>query len=259
MKNKEKTVSAENRIRLRRRILLCIGLPLWVLAGFILAAILVSVIDEIFKATGLLAEGAVNGSLRNAVITALAYTLTLVIVTAVPFKLQKISTTKEELGLTRLPSWLDMVLAPTSFVAYLLLAGILISVVDGLFPSFDAEQAQEVGFDNLSRYYEYILAFITLVIIAPVAEEVLMRGYLYGKLRKVTSAAGALIITSLLFSLMHFQWNVALSVLPLGILLAVLRETTGSIWAGILLHMIKNGFAFYFLFINPTFLNTIGG
>src|SRR5690606_8601947 len=127
----------------------------------------------------------------------------------------------------------------------------LILLTKSLFPSFDAEQVQEVGFDNLSRYYEYALAFITLVVIAPVAEETLVRGYLYGKLRRVTSAAGAIIITSLLFSLMHFQWNVALAVLPLGILLAVLRETTGSIWAGILLHMLKNGLAFYFLYVSP--------
>jgi len=38
-----------------------------------------------------------------------------------------------------------------------------------------------------------------------------------------------------------------------------LREVTGSIWAGTLLHMLKNGIAFYFLFVNPTLLNTIGG
>lgn len=252
MKNKEKAAPAQSRASLRRRVFLSIGLPLWILAGFFAASVLVVVIDEIFKGTGLLADGSMNASLRNAVLTALAYVFTLVIVIGVPLKLFNDPATKEELGLTRLPSWMDILLAVVSLVIYLPLAGILVVFAQSLFPSFDAEQAQEVGFDNLSRYYEYILAFITLVIIAPVAEEILVRGYLYSKLRKVTSVAGAIIITSLLFSLMHFQWNVALVVLPLGILLAVLRETTGSIWAGILLHMLKNGIAFYFLYVSPS-------
>lgn len=244
---------------LKRRLLTAVGLPVWVLAGFILAAVLVGLVDEVLNRTGILPAGAMNSSLRNTVIAALVYALSLAIVIGVPWHWRRLRTTKEELGLTRLPSWFDILLAPASFAVYMLLAGILLAVVTGLFPGFDAEEAQDVGFDNLNHYYEYVLAFMTLVVIAPIAEEVLVRGYLYGKLKKVTPVVPALLISSLLFSLMHFQWNVALNVLPLGIVMVVLREMTGSIWAGILLHMLKNGIAFYLLFINPSILNTIGG
>ncbi len=247
----------ENRPSMKRRILTVIGLPAWVLASFIMAAIIVGLADEALHLTGTIPEGAINDSLRNTVIAALVYLLTLVIVIRVPEAWRGIRTTKEELGLTKLPTWLDIVLAPAAFIMYMLAAGVLMLAVSALVPGFDAEQVQEVGFEGVSKYYEYILAFITLVVIAPVAEEVLVRGYLYGKLRKVSSIAVAMIISSLLFSLMHFQWNVAINVLPLAIIMVGLREMTGSIWAGILLHMLKNGVAFYLLFINPSIIDTI--
>ena len=94
-----------------------------------------------------------------------------------------------------------------------------------------------------------MLAFITLVVIAPVAEEVLFRGYLYGKLKKYVPVWAAILITSALFGLIHGTWNVAVDTFALSIILCLLRESTGGIWASILLHMIKNGIAFYFLFI----------
>lgn len=252
-KTEEKSVS------LKRRWLLWIGLPAWVLVGFIAAAIIIGLVYEIAIQTGLLNSAAINESIINTVIAALVYVLTLVIVIGVPLKARGIKTSKAELGLTRWPSWTDIVFAPMGFLLYLIAAGILLAAVTAIFPGFDADEAQEVGFDGISHIYEYVLAFLTLVVVAPLAEEVLVRGYLYGKLRKVTSVVGAVVITSLLFSLMHFQWNVALNVLPLGIILALLRESTGSIWASVLLHMVKNGVAFYVLFVNPNVLNGLGG
>jgi membrane protease YdiL (CAAX protease family) len=47
------------------------------------------------------------------------------------------------------------------------------------------------------------------------------------------------------------QWATALDTFALGIVAGSLRLLSGSIWAGMLLHAIKNGIAYYFLFINP--------
>ena len=248
----------ENKPSMKQRVLAVIGLPLWVLISFITAALIVSALDAFLRDSGILTDSMVSSSLRNTVIAALVYILSLVIVIGLPLKLRNVRTTKEELGLTKLPTWSDLLLAPAGFLVYAVLAGLLTSLVTGFIPGFNAEQVQDVGFDSISHYYEYVLAFITLVVIAPFAEEVLIRGYLYGKLRKFTSFAVAILISSLLFALMHFQWNVAVSVFPLAIVMVVLREKTDSIWAGILLHMMKNGIAFYLLFINPSLLNTIG-
>ena len=80
-----------------------------------------------------------------------------------------------------------------------------------------------------------------------------------GKLRKSMPVWAAIIITSLLFALVHFQWNVALDTFALSIVLCLLRLVTKSLWAPILLHAMKNGLAFYLLFINPSLISTIGG
>lgn len=192
------------------------------------------------------------------VAAALIYVLTLAIVVSVPWWVSKSRTDKKQLGLLRLPSWLDIGLAPAGLVIYLIATAIFTTIAMTI-PGFDANQMQETGFANLSYRYEYFLAFATLVVIAPLAEEVLFRGYLYGKLRNYVPAWFGVLLTSLLFAAVHGQWNVAVDVFALSLVLCILREITGNIWASFLLHMLKNGIAYYLLFINPTLLNIMGG
>lgn len=233
-------------------------LPLWVVLGYAASQLAVVGVVLALKALGFSFAG-INVAVLNTVVAACVYLLSLIFVVGIPWIVKKRTTTKAELGLTRLPSWLDIGLAPVSFIIYLIASGVILLVVRQLFPLFDSLQAQEVGFANLSSRYEYILAFITLVVIAPLAEEVLFRGYLYGKLRKSGPVWLAILITSILFGAVHGQWNVGIDVFVLSIMLCALREITGSIWAGVLLHMMKNGVAFYLLFINPSLLRIIGG
>lgn len=240
-----------------RRLLAAIGLPVWVLAGFGTSVGVTIGIMWLATAAGLDLRS-LNETVLSTVIAAFTYLLTLVIVIGVPYILKR-QTTRQHLGLRRLPNWMDILLAPAGFVVYLLCSGIIVTLVTQLVPGFDGTQAQEVGFTNLAETYQYILAFATLVVIAPIAEEALFRGYLYGKLRGVVSIWLAVLLTSVVFGVVHGQWNVGIDVFVLSVVMCILREMTGNIWAGVLVHMIKNGLAFYLLFINPTLLNTIGG
>lgn len=232
-------------------------LPLWVLVGFSISKLVITGFALALIAFGV-PQAVLASAVSNTVFAAAIYTLSLVIVIFMPWWLKKRWTSKKELGLQRLLSWTDIGLAPLGLGLYLLLSGILLYIVTLLFPAFDGSQVQETGFGHLASHSEYILAFLTLVVVAPVAEEILFRGYLYGKLRKTIPAWLAILITSILFAVVHGQWNVALDVFALSIMLCILREVTGSIWAGILLHMMKNGIAFYLLFINPSLLGIIG-
>lgn len=237
---------------------MAIVLPGWVFVSFLGANILVGVIIELLQATSLYIPTA-SDPVFNTVLAAVVYSFTLAITLGVPWLLKRRMTSKRELGIDRLPDWIDIMLAPAGAIIYLLGAGLLVGIFMKLFPQIDYEQAQDIGFKDLSGYWQYLLAFVTLVVIAPIAEEVLFRGYLYGKLRKHVSLWLAMLLTSVLFGAAHGQWNVAIDTFALSIVLCSLREVTGSIWAGTLLHMLKNGLAFYVLFINPSFLTTIGG
>ncbi len=243
---------------LRRAIGYAVALPIWVAASFITAQLIVVLGITVLEATSVTLPPD-NDPVFNTIIAAIVYVMTLVIVAGLPYLVQRRVTTRQDLGLTRLISWLDILLTPAAVVIYFVFSGLLIYAFSALFPSVDLEQAQEVGFRDLSGRLQYVLAFLTLVVVAPIAEEALFRGYLFGKLKKHIPVWLAVLITSALFALAHGQWNVAVDTFALSIVLCSLREVTGSIWAGVLLHMAKNGIAFYFLFINPALLNTLGG
>jgi membrane protease YdiL (CAAX protease family) len=235
-----------------------VGLLLWVAVGFAVAQAILTLIAFALNGLGVSLK-LINPAILQTVFAALVYMLTLVVVLGVPWWVRKSRTEKSEAGLARLPSWLDMSLAPAGFIVYLIVTAIMTTIATSIIPGFDAAQTQQTGFANLAYRYEYILAFATLVILAPLAEEILFRGYLFGKLRKYIPAWAAILLTSILFGLIHGQWNVGVDVFALSLVLCTLREITGSIWAGVLLHMMKNGLAFYLLFINPSLLNIMGG
>lgn len=232
-----------------------IGLPAQVLLSFVAANVIVVIGLLILQATGM--SFATESAVFNAILAAIVYILTLAMTLGASWVLLRRLSTRKDLGIDRLPSWMDIILSPAGAVVYLLLSGIAITLFSVFFPQIDLQQSQEIGFQNLSGYSQYLLAFVTLVVVAPVAEEVLFRGYLYGKLRKHAPVWLGALITSGLFAVAHGQWNVAIDTFALSLVMCSLREITGSIWAGTLLHMMKNGLAFYLLFINPSLLGTL--
>jgi len=230
--------------------------PAWVTVSFFAAQILVG---GLVIALGLMNAPleSVNIAIFNTTITAIIYIITILLVIGLPWLTKKITTNMNEVGLTRLPNWTDIILTPAGLVVYLTLSSLLIFLATRFLPNFDVNQIQNTGFNQLSQQYEYILAFATLVIIAPVAEEILFRGYLFGKLKKYVPIWIAIIATSLLFGVIHGAWNIMIDTFALSVILCLLRELTGNMWASILLHMVKNGIAFYILFIYPTILTTL--
>ncbi len=205
----------------------------------------------------------------TAVFSALFYVLAMALIIFVPPLLKKCwhknhNTAKEkltlpsrtELGLKDLPTWTDIGLAPVGYLVYLVL-GMAVTSLFSLFPWFDVNQAQDVGFSTYMAGGEKVIAFITLVVIAPIAEEIIFRGWLYGKIRNklsqsmtnLVSMIVSALLVSVLFGAIHLQWNVGVNVFALSLVLCALREITGTIYSGILLHMFKNGLAFYLLYV----------
>lgn len=193
------------------------------------------------------------------IFSALVYVVSLLIIILVPWKLLKMKTTREELGLRELPTWTDILLAPIAFIVFLIASGFIMAVMQAILPSIDWTQEQDVGFNNIISNLDFVLAFLSLVVVAPIAEEVIFRGWLYGKMRRKMSAVPAILIVSLLFGLVHGQWNVGVVVFTMSIAMCLIRELTGTIWGGILVHMIKNGLAFYALYVNPGLFGAISG
>ena len=160
----------------------------------------------------------------------------------------QLSATRAELGLTDAPTLTDIFLSPVGYVVYVIFDYFLTEILSA-FSWFNAEETQDIGFAYFITTADRMFAIIAVVFVAPIAEEVIMRGWLYGKLRNRTGIVVALIITSLVFAVLHGQWNVAIVTFALSAVLCGLREITGTIWSGIILHILVNGVAFYLRYI----------
>ena len=221
-----------------------LGLAAWVGVSLLVVQFLLGMIF-----VWIMPESALTSNTVNSVYQVIVYALALAMIIGLPWAILKKKTTRDELGLRGLPTWTDILLAPIGLVVVLFAAGALTALMMALLPGVNWEQAQDVGYHGLYQASDFILAFICLVVLAPICEEIIFRGWLYGKLRFKMPAVPAILITSVLFGLMHGQWNVGVTVFAMSVGMCVMREFTGTIWSGILLHMIKNGIAFYFLFV----------
>ncbi|MFH6784789.1 MULTISPECIES: CPBP family intramembrane glutamic endopeptidase [Methylobacterium] len=82
-----------------------------------------------------------------------------------------------------------------------------------------------------------------LVVLAPLAEEMLFRGDLFGRLRRHLAPAATVAVSAAVFALCHAENGLLqpVSVLPLGVALGAMRLWSGSLWPCIALHAASNG------------------
>lgn len=244
---------------------LILALPMWVYGVFMVVQVLVAMtVSGIGKLGVDIQIG--NTVTQTALISSLVYLLSLVLVMGIPYWLAGRRTSLKLLGINDWPTILEVIIAPLAMVVYMLLTGILMLIAINLF-SVDIHQRQALPFSEtmLATHSQYLLAFITLVVLAPIVEELLFRGYLYGKLRNSFKIWISVLATSLAFGLAHLwvgfnnplQWAVAIDTFALSVIMTTAREYMGAIWVPILMHMIKNGLAFYLLFINPNAINQL--
>lgn len=156
----------------------------------------------------------------------------------------------QAIGFGRRPNWKDLQKAVIGFLAFyalLIIAGALINV---FIPSINNQQ-QDVGFNTINTLSDSIFAFAALVILPPLGEETLVRGYLYSGLRSKWRFVPAMLLTSVLFGAAHLSgtdhgllWSGAIDTFLLSLVLVYLRESTGVLYAGMLVHMFNNVIAF---------------
>ncbi|WP_427193345.1 CPBP family intramembrane metalloprotease [Treponema denticola] len=100
--------------------------------------------------------------------------------------------------------------------------------------------------------------FIATVIISPIFEEILYRGLMYNKLKEISNAFIGVLISSILFALLHIpKYGFGINTFFLflvGILLTYCYEKTDNIYVPIFVHSINNFFIFLFNYVYFYFL-----
>ena len=108
-------------------------------------------------------------------------------------------------------------------------------------PAFDSGNGSLFETD-LERPYKTVLLFLTSAVAPAFAEEFMFRGMIYANLRPYGRGV-AILISALLFGLMHQNAGQLLYTTAAGIVLAVVYELTGSFWCCVLLHFFNNFYA----------------
>jgi membrane protease YdiL (CAAX protease family) len=221
---------------------------LWLMFCYFLAQLLIFVTIELLPI-----EIYSDDTATLALISALVYAATLAILVLVPWRLRgrlklpaKIS---DLVGLQRKIAWSDLTKAVSTFLLYMVALIGIMQIFALLFPEL-SEQEQNLGFEKSGNSFgQLALIFVSLVIIPPVVEELIMRGFLFGRLRAKVAFWPAAIVVSLVFAVAHGQVNVAVDTFVLSLFLCHVREQTGAVWSPIIIHMLKNLLGFLLVFV----------
>jgi membrane protease YdiL (CAAX protease family) len=234
---------------------------IFTLAIFFISQILASLLISLYPlARGQSAEAAQTW-LENSTPAQFAYVLMIEVITVVSvfWLLRHWRLLPKYIGMVK-PRLFDFARGLGAFILYFPVNTVASILLVKIVPSLNSNQNQDIGFQGAhSGGPELILVFISLVILPPIAEEILVRGFLFTGLRSKMKFIGAAVVTSALFGTAHLQigsgkpwlWTAALDTFILSLFLCYLREHSKSLWPGICLHMIKNGFAFFLLFVAP--------
>lgn len=90
---------------------------------------------------------------------------------------------------------------------------------------------------------KFAASLFVMAVLAPLVEEAVFRGLLYGWIAGRWGTVAAWLVSSVLFAAAHVEPAHAILVLPLGLWFGWLRRHTGSLWPSLVAHMANNGLA----------------
>ncbi len=85
----------------------------------------------------------------------------------------------------------------------------------------------------------WLLVF-TAVVVAPLTEETIFRGYFYGSSAAMVAAGAAILLSAALFAAIHGYLPAFAPLVILAVALTLVYEFTGSLWAPMLMHACFN-------------------
>lgn len=159
-------------------------------------------------------------------------------------------------GVRKSPLFQAITYAAVGIMVYYVTLVVTLAIMSGL-GLIDTNQEQDIGFSRDTSGPLLVFVFLGLVALPAIVEELLFRGFLFTRLRKALSFVWTTVVVSVVFGVLHLQlgggsaplWSVMIDTAILSIVLCYVREKTGSIWTGVLIHGLKNSIAFVALFL----------
>ena len=124
-----------------------------------------------------------------------------------------------------------------SFILFIPLLFLISFIIQNILPEY---KQQEIVLNFKSNLLKDKALLLHVLIIAPVVEEIIFRGYIYRILKTKIPIIFAIIISSTLFSLIHYNVLSFILLFVLSIFLTYIYERNGSIMCPIIIHSLFN-------------------
>jgi membrane protease YdiL (CAAX protease family) len=142
----------------------------------------------------------------------------------------------EYLGLKRI-NWKTVLVLAAIILIYLGLTALVTGI-------FNVKDTDTKALENIYKTAVWpVLLWILVVILAPIAEETLFRGFLFeGFRRSRLGLVGTILVTSLVWTALHAGYSVSSlgAIFVIGLVMGVVRYKTGSLWSTMLMHALYN-------------------
>lgn len=169
--------------------------------------------------------------------------------------LKRAKQTFRSIGIQKRPSKSSALWVVKGYALYFVIFITAFSVISAS-GIIDTDQAQQLGYTNPGGY-DLVWAFLALVILPPIAEEIVFRGYLFTRLKKYVTVHTAGVLVSILFAIAHLEigsgaplnFAAAFDTLILSLVLVYVTQKSGSLYPAIGIHALKNLIAFVTLFL----------
>ena len=157
----------------------------------------------------------------------------------------------------RLPTTTDLLLALPLAASLVVINDQLSNLTSQVFPIPEEFRESIISLLRAETAYEWIVRILGLAVGAAVAEEILFRGFIQKSLeRSSLGRAGAILLTSFLFAVMHVMPQGLASYMLAGVVLGITAIATDSILIPILIHTVNNASAI--MLLNMSELESLG-
>jgi membrane protease YdiL (CAAX protease family) len=117
--------------------------------------------------------------------------------------------------------------------------------------------------EELFKVRQTALLFMAMaVLVAPLVEETLFRGYLYPLFARSFGVVPGILLTGVLFGMMHgaqlgWTWSLVTTLIFVGIVFTIVRARTGSVFASYLMHLGYNSVISFFAILGTHGFSTL--
>ena len=141
---------------------------------------------------------------------------------------------------TKSNNWTNYIKAVLEGFFYLFIFGVTLSIIQNYITPYGFMAQQNIFELFPTQEPHRMIIIITTCLVAPITEEYIFRGAILGNLLQSFGKKKSIFISSLLFSLLHFQPEVAGAIFVISLIISTIYLKYETIYIPIVFHIVNN-------------------